>query len=107
MLRRPAQARPSGSMNAIDATTYLPTVRATRFWTALRTSANIGRSVLESHARAEDVRGVRLRSLVASENIVCGIAGIVRNDGRDVDQHLIRRMCDAIRHRGPDEDGFY
>jgi asparagine synthase (glutamine-hydrolysing) len=38
---------------------------------------------------------------------VCGIAGIVRNDGRDVDQQLVRRMCDAIRHRGPDDDGFY
>jgi asparagine synthase (glutamine-hydrolysing) len=38
---------------------------------------------------------------------VCGIAGIVRSDGRDVDQELVHRMCDAIRHRGPDEDGFY
>jgi asparagine synthase (glutamine-hydrolysing) len=38
---------------------------------------------------------------------VCGIAGIVRSDGRDVDQGLVHRMCDAIRHRGPDEDGFY
>lgn len=38
---------------------------------------------------------------------MCGIAGIVRNDARDVDRELVRRMCDAIRHRGPDEDGFY
>jgi asparagine synthase (glutamine-hydrolysing) len=38
---------------------------------------------------------------------VCGIAGIVRNDGHDVDQELVRRMTAAIRHRGPDEDGFY
>jgi len=38
---------------------------------------------------------------------VCGIAGIVRNDRTDVDQDLVRRMCDAIRHRGPDDDGFY
>lgn len=38
---------------------------------------------------------------------MCGIAGIVRNDRNDVDQSLVRRMCDAIRHRGPDEDGFY
>jgi asparagine synthase (glutamine-hydrolysing) len=38
---------------------------------------------------------------------VCGIAGIVRSDGRDVDQELVRRMSAAIRHRGPDEDGFY
>jgi asparagine synthase (glutamine-hydrolysing) len=38
---------------------------------------------------------------------VCGIAGIVRSDRRDVDQQLVQRMCAAIRHRGPDEDGFY
>jgi asparagine synthase (glutamine-hydrolysing) len=38
---------------------------------------------------------------------VCGIAGIVRSDGRDVDQELVHRMAAAIRHRGPDEDGFY
>ena len=38
---------------------------------------------------------------------MCGIAGIVRNDRNDVDQALVRRMCDAIRHRGPDDDGFY
>ncbi len=37
---------------------------------------------------------------------MCGIVGIVRND-RDVDQALVGRMCEAIRHRGPDEDGFY
>lgn len=38
---------------------------------------------------------------------MCGIAGIVRSDGRDVDHDLVRRMTVAIRHRGPDEDGFY
>ena len=38
---------------------------------------------------------------------MCGIVGIVRNDKTDVDQALVARMCDAIRHRGPDEDGFY
>jgi asparagine synthase (glutamine-hydrolysing) len=38
---------------------------------------------------------------------MCGIAGIVRNDGKPVDEQLLRRMNDAIRHRGPDEDGFY
>ncbi|MCU1266137.1 MAG: hypothetical protein JWM21_2455 [Acidobacteria bacterium] len=38
---------------------------------------------------------------------MCGIAGIVRSDGRDVDQELVRRMSAAIRHRGPDEVGFY
>jgi asparagine synthase (glutamine-hydrolysing) len=38
---------------------------------------------------------------------VCGIAGIVRSDGAPVDRELVGRMNEAIRHRGPDEDGFY
>lgn len=38
---------------------------------------------------------------------MCGIVGIVRSDDHSVDQALISRMCEAIRHRGPDEDGFY
>ena len=38
---------------------------------------------------------------------MCGIVGIVRRDGAAVDQDLLGRMCAAIRHRGPDEDGFY
>ena len=38
---------------------------------------------------------------------MCGIVGIVRNDGKPVDEQLLARMNDAIRHRGPDEDGYY
>ncbi len=38
---------------------------------------------------------------------MCGIVGIVRNDKSDVDQTLLARMCAAIKHRGPDDDGFY
>jgi asparagine synthase (glutamine-hydrolysing) len=38
---------------------------------------------------------------------MCGIAGMVRGRDRAADGELLRRMCDAIRHRGPDEDGFY
>src|SRR5216683_2477391 len=38
---------------------------------------------------------------------MCGIAGIVRNDAKAIDEVLLSRMCAAIRHRGPDEDGFY
>ncbi|HBB89334.1 MAG TPA: asparagine synthase (glutamine-hydrolyzing) [Blastocatellia bacterium] len=38
---------------------------------------------------------------------MCGIVGIVRNDKAVVDQDLVARMCTAIRHRGPDDDGFY
>src|SRR5438445_3231181 len=38
---------------------------------------------------------------------MCGIAGIVRSDGAQIDRDLLARMNDAIRHRGPDDDGFY
>lgn len=39
---------------------------------------------------------------------MCGIAGIVdiTKQGR-ADLSLVRQMCDRIRHRGPDGDGFY
>ncbi len=38
---------------------------------------------------------------------MCGIVGIVRQGDRAVDAGLLARMNDAIRHRGPDEDGTY
>lgn len=38
---------------------------------------------------------------------MCGITGIVHADGSPVDRDLLARMNEAIRHRGPDEDGFY
>jgi asparagine synthase (glutamine-hydrolysing) len=38
---------------------------------------------------------------------MCGIVGIVRRGGRSVDEGVLASMCDAIRHRGPDDDGFY
>jgi asparagine synthase (glutamine-hydrolysing) len=38
---------------------------------------------------------------------VCGIVGIADASGRPVDQSALRRMCDAIIHRGPDGDGFF
>ena len=37
---------------------------------------------------------------------MCGIAGFVRANGtRGSDDALLRAMCDAITHRGPDDDG--
>jgi asparagine synthase (glutamine-hydrolysing) len=37
---------------------------------------------------------------------MCGIAGFVRSAGsRPGDEALLGAMCDAIRHRGPDDDG--
>ena len=38
---------------------------------------------------------------------MCGITGIVRSDGVQIDRDLLARMNGAIRHRGPDDDGFY
>jgi asparagine synthase (glutamine-hydrolysing) len=38
---------------------------------------------------------------------MCGIAGIVSLDRKPVDPGELQRMCDAIIHRGPDDEGFY
>jgi asparagine synthase (glutamine-hydrolysing) len=39
---------------------------------------------------------------------MCGICGIVHRDGaRPADRQLLERMNAAIRHRGPDDDGFF
>jgi asparagine synthase (glutamine-hydrolysing) len=39
---------------------------------------------------------------------MCGIAGIVYPDPeRPVDEERLRRMAAAIRHRGPDDEGFW
>jgi asparagine synthase (glutamine-hydrolysing) len=38
---------------------------------------------------------------------MCGICGLVSLHGdRPVSEATVRRMCGAIRHRGPDDDGF-
>ena len=36
---------------------------------------------------------------------MCGIAGWAGDV--DADESVLRRMCDAIRHRGPDDDGYF
>jgi asparagine synthase (glutamine-hydrolysing) len=38
---------------------------------------------------------------------MCGIAGIINWDGRPVPEKDIRRMCGAMVHRGPDDEGVY
>lgn len=37
---------------------------------------------------------------------MCGIAGIVDFAGVPIDARLVRAMCDALRHRGPDDQGI-
>jgi asparagine synthase (glutamine-hydrolysing) len=38
---------------------------------------------------------------------MCGIAGIIELKNNRVDESSVRRMTDAIAHRGPDSDGFF
>ncbi len=38
---------------------------------------------------------------------MCGIVGIVNANSKAVDRSVLVRMNEAIRHRGPDEDGIY
>lgn len=38
---------------------------------------------------------------------MCGIAGIIQVDGAPVSPVLLKRMTDAIAHRGPDGDGHW
>ncbi len=39
---------------------------------------------------------------------MCGIAGVVYQDReRPVPEDLVRGMCTALRHRGPDDEGLY
>jgi asparagine synthase (glutamine-hydrolysing) len=38
---------------------------------------------------------------------MCGIAGLLRRDGTPAAPRILRRMTDAIAHRGPDGEGQY
>lgn len=38
---------------------------------------------------------------------MCGLCGIVSWDGQPVAADVLRRMTAVLRHRGPDEEGFY
>jgi asparagine synthase (glutamine-hydrolysing) len=38
---------------------------------------------------------------------MCGIAGILNVDGSPVSINVLKRMTDAVRHRGPDGEGFW
>jgi asparagine synthase (glutamine-hydrolysing) len=37
---------------------------------------------------------------------MCGIAGFLLREGQ-AQQSVVQRMCDVIRHRGPDDEGFH
>lgn len=38
---------------------------------------------------------------------MCGIVGIVNSGERAVDESVLQKMCGAIVHRGPDDEGYY
>ena len=39
---------------------------------------------------------------------MCGLAGVIDLRGRRrPDGVMLQRMADALRHRGPDDDGFF
>jgi asparagine synthase (glutamine-hydrolysing) len=38
---------------------------------------------------------------------MCGICGFVNLDGSPADKIIVRQMADTIRHRGPDDEGYY
>lgn len=38
---------------------------------------------------------------------MCGIAGVVDTRGRPVELALVRRLCEVLGHRGPDDEGYH
>ena len=38
---------------------------------------------------------------------MCGICGILNGDGKPVDRNLLVEMNGTLKHRGPDDEGFY
>lgn len=38
---------------------------------------------------------------------MCGIAGVLHREGQPVDRAMLSRMATALRHRGPDGEGFH
>lgn len=38
---------------------------------------------------------------------MCGIAGIVSPDTRNVSRHRLQKMTDALQHRGPEDESFW
>ncbi|HEY3219879.1 MAG TPA: asparagine synthase (glutamine-hydrolyzing) [Gemmatimonadales bacterium] len=65
----------------------------------------------KSHAALHVLRQrltLRGNSLAPELRDMCGIAGIVYRDReRPVSESLVRRMCTALRQRGPDDEGLH
>ena len=75
---------------------------------ALRRCAGVNIGTITSTARIGWLKplGRAERAPVFSNELMCGIAGIMRWNGKVPDQSEIERMTAAIAHRGPDGVGF-
>ena len=38
---------------------------------------------------------------------MCGIAGVINHNGKSIESCIIKKMCDCMLHRGPDNEGLY
>src|SRR5256714_1970207 len=66
----------------------------------------MGRRALQSGGAQGHARAASL--LLHGPPPMCGIVGIVHQDpAHPVSPAVIRQMCDAIRHRGPDDEGVH
>jgi asparagine synthase (glutamine-hydrolysing) len=72
-------------------------------------------SIIEKFQEEEVLGEETLFQKVPSPNVsfstgilnMCGIAGLYNLSGDRVDQGSVARMCDLMRHRGPDDDGIW
>src|SRR5262245_58832549 len=60
-----------------------------------------------ARARALADRIEPRRACDGGERTVCGIAGLMCLGGRPVLPDELARMCDAMAHRGPDDEGYF
>jgi len=66
----------------------------------------MGRCALQSAGAQGHARAASL--LLYRPALMCGIVGIVHQDpAQPVSPAVIRQMCNAIRHRGPDDEGVH
>src|SRR5438105_9283751 len=66
----------------------------------------MGGCALQSRRADRHARAALL--LLQTPPLMCGIVGIVHTDPvHPVSPAVIRQMCDAIRHRGPDDEGVH
>src|SRR5215470_18877222 len=59
-------------------------------------------------ARPEALADLSILGIVLAEVMsMCGIAGLLSLAGKPVSEAEVQSMCDAMVHRGPNDDGYY